>query len=119
MEARFDGGTAATPCPACVRVHLPGAGRRTTRPLPAPPRPQRDRRAHRLQRRPMNSLRFRLVIGSALVAVVPLALVMVVLSQRIERMVRDQAAERVNGVLNGLAVRLGEDWAQTRKKVAI
>ncbi len=38
----------------------------------------------------MNSLRSRLILGSALIAVVPLVVAMVLLSERIERTVRTQ-----------------------------
>ena len=44
----------------------------------------------------MRSLRFRLVLGISLIAVVPLAIAIVLLTDRIEGMVRSQAADRVS-----------------------
>jgi nitrogen fixation/metabolism regulation signal transduction histidine kinase len=67
----------------------------------------------------MNSLRSRLVVGSALVAVVPLAVVMVILSQRVERMVRAQAAERLTATLGGLRDELKRDGERTTAKLEI
>jgi len=50
----------------------------------------------------MNSLRSRLILGSALIALVPLAAAMLLLTQRLEAMVRAQAAERLEAALGGL-----------------
>ena len=47
----------------------------------------------------MRSLRARLVLGSALVAIVPLALVMILFSWQIERLVRAQAADRLQAAI--------------------
>jgi hypothetical protein len=67
----------------------------------------------------MNSLRSRLVVGSALVAVVPLAVVMVILSQRVEQMVRAQAAERLTTALGGLREEIRSDGERTTAKLRI
>jgi signal transduction histidine kinase len=67
----------------------------------------------------MNSLRSRLILGSALVAVVPLAIAMVLLSQRIERMVRTQAAERLAATLGGLQTQLAADGERIAEKLRI
>lgn len=67
----------------------------------------------------MSSLRSRLILGSALVAVVPLAIAMVLLSQRIERMVRAQAAERLTAALGGLQAQLAADQTRAVEKLRI
>ncbi len=54
----------------------------------------------------MTSLRFRLVLGVALVAIVPLALGMLLLSRRAEHTVREQAAQRLETSLAALSSRL-------------
>jgi len=54
----------------------------------------------------MSSLRSRLTLGSALIAVIPLAATMLLLSQQIGAMVRSQAAERLNAALDGLQAQL-------------
>ena len=60
----------------------------------------------------MKSLRARLIAGSALVALVPLAIAMYLLSQRVETMVRTQAAERLSAALGGLQTELDLDRAR-------
>jgi two-component system nitrogen regulation sensor histidine kinase NtrY len=67
----------------------------------------------------MTSLRSRLILGSSLVAVVPMALAMYLLSQRIESMVRDQAAERLSAALGGLQAELQATAAETAEKLSI
>jgi signal transduction histidine kinase len=57
----------------------------------------------------VRSLRFRLILGVALVALVPLALGMYLLSQRIEHTVRTQAAERLDAALGALRQQLAVD----------
>ena len=57
----------------------------------------------------MNSLRSRLIVGSALIAVVPLVAVILVLSQRVESMVREDASQRLDAALGGLRARLAAD----------
>ena len=57
----------------------------------------------------MRSLRSRLVIGSALIAVLPIALVTLVLSQRLQSQVRAQATQRLNDALGGLESELDRD----------
>jgi two-component system nitrogen regulation sensor histidine kinase NtrY len=65
----------------------------------------------------MNSLRSRLILGSALVAIIPLAIAMVLLSQRVERMVRTQAAERLDAALIGVEARLAADSARSEAQM--
>jgi len=67
----------------------------------------------------VRSLRSRLILGSALIAVVPLAVAMVLLSQRIEAMVRTQATERLDAALGTLATRLEGDRARIAERLAI
>ena len=67
----------------------------------------------------MNSLRLRLILGFALVALVPLAIAIVLLTDRIESMVRTQAAERVSAGLAAITAQLAEDERQTVQKVQI
>lgn len=67
----------------------------------------------------MNSLRVRLILGFSLVALVPLAIAIVLLTDRIESMVRDQAAERVTAGLAAITAQLAEDERQTVQKVQI
>jgi two-component system nitrogen regulation sensor histidine kinase NtrY len=54
----------------------------------------------------MNSLRARLILGSFLVAVIPLALAMALLSRRIESTLRTQSGVRLGSTLGGLSVEL-------------
>lgn len=57
----------------------------------------------------MDSLRARLILGSALIALVPLAAAMLLLTHRLEEMVRAQAASRLDAALGGLRVELASD----------
>ena len=65
----------------------------------------------------MRSLRARLVLGSALVAIVPLALVMILFSWEIERLVRAQAADRLQAALGGLQARIAAEGEQTSRRL--
>ena len=67
----------------------------------------------------MRSLRARLVLGSALVAIVPLALVMILFSWEIERLVRAQAADRLQAALGGLQARIAAEGEQTSRRLEI
>ncbi|HYM80243.1 MAG TPA: ATP-binding protein [Candidatus Limnocylindria bacterium] len=67
----------------------------------------------------MRSLRSRLILGSSLVALVPLAIVMFLLSQRIGVMMRTQATERLNAALGSLQTRLRFDGEQLAGKLRI
>ncbi|HTM00853.1 MAG TPA: ATP-binding protein [Candidatus Omnitrophota bacterium] len=67
----------------------------------------------------MNSLRVRLIVGFALVALVPLAIAIVLLTDRIERMVRDQAADRVTGALQAVTTQLAEDERRIVEKAQL
>src|SRR5258708_22559968 len=57
----------------------------------------------------MRSLRSRLIVGSILIAVIPLAIVTAVLSRQIGTQVRTRAGERLEAALGGLAARLETD----------
>src|SRR6185295_7957648 len=67
----------------------------------------------------MRSLRARLIAGSALVALVPLAVAMYFLSQRVEAMVRSQAAERLNAALGGLQAELRSDQSKIDQQLQV
>lgn len=67
----------------------------------------------------MNSLRVRLILGFALVALVPLAIAIVLLTDRIERMVREQAADRVTAALGAITTQLAEDERRIVEKAQI
>src|SRR5258706_2009131 len=91
------------------------------RPQPAPihrrPRPQRSRRPHRL--RAMTSLRSRLILGSALIAILPLALAMFLFSRQVGSMMRAQASERLAAALGGLEAQLGVDGERVAEGLQI
>lgn len=67
----------------------------------------------------MNSLRSRLILGSALIALVPLAAAMLVLTQRLEVMVRAQAAERLEAALGGLRLQMRADADRAQRQLDI
>src|SRR5947208_161850 len=67
----------------------------------------------------MSSLRARLIVGSALVAIAPLAIAMVLLSWRVERLARDQAADRLSAAIGALEAGLRDQGARTAEKLAI
>ena len=67
----------------------------------------------------MRSLRSRLILGSALIAVVPLTVAMVLLSRRVETMVRTEATERLDSTLGSLATRLASDRTRIAERLAI
>jgi len=67
----------------------------------------------------VNSLRSRLILGSVVVAVIPLAVAMVLLSQRIQATVRSQAAERLGAALGMLQLQLRSDGERTAGKLEI
>jgi signal transduction histidine kinase len=57
----------------------------------------------------VTSLRSRLILGTCLAAIIPLAVVTVILSRRIESMVRAQASDRLSAALGGLRAQLDAD----------
>ena len=67
----------------------------------------------------MRSLRSRFILGSAVVALVPLVVAMTVMSQRIQATVRAQATERLEAALGMLQVQLRADGARTADKLEI
>jgi signal transduction histidine kinase len=67
----------------------------------------------------VSSLRSRLILGSAVVAVVPLAVAMVLLSQRIQATVRSQAADRLGATLGMLQLQLRSDGSRAAEKLQI
>jgi len=67
----------------------------------------------------MRSLRSRLVLGSALVAVVPLAVAMLLISQRVSRTVRAEADQRLASTLGALRTRLAADGERIGEQLRI
>jgi signal transduction histidine kinase len=67
----------------------------------------------------MRSLRSRLILGAALVALVPLAVTTIALSRRIETMVRAQAAQRLTTALSSLESDLAADERGIQEKLGI
>ena len=67
----------------------------------------------------MNSLRARLILGFSLVAVLPLALAMVLLEQRIQHTVRAQAAARLDAAIAVLRHQLADDGAMLEARLQL
>jgi len=67
----------------------------------------------------MSSLRARLIIGSALVAIAPLAIAMLLLAWRVERLARDQAADRLRATVGALEAGLRAEGERTADKLEI
>lgn len=67
----------------------------------------------------MKSLRVRLIVAFALVAVVPLVVAIALLSQRIRQTVREQAAERLTVALGMLGGQLGADGQRISERLRI
>ena len=67
----------------------------------------------------MRSLRSRLILGSALIAILPLALAMFLFSRQVGSMVRAQAAERLAAALGGLEAQLRVDGERVAERLQI
>jgi two-component system, NtrC family, nitrogen regulation sensor histidine kinase NtrY len=67
----------------------------------------------------VKSLRSRLILGSSLIAIVPLALVMLMLSHRIDTLVRQQAGERLSSALGSLGAKLEADGRRASGRLEI
>jgi signal transduction histidine kinase len=67
----------------------------------------------------MKSLRSRLILGTALVAIVPLGIALVLISARVESMVRTDSAARLETGVNALQAELTERRHQTDAKLGI
>ena len=67
----------------------------------------------------MRSLRSRVIFGCTLVALVPLAIAMFLLSRRVEDTVRTEADGRLSAALDGLTVQLNTDAKQIEGKLQI
>ena len=67
----------------------------------------------------MRSLRARLILGTCVIALLPMSVITLVLSKRIENLVRTQAAERLDLALGGLQNRLAADSKDIRTKLEI
>ncbi|HET9326463.1 MAG TPA: ATP-binding protein [Candidatus Eisenbacteria bacterium] len=67
----------------------------------------------------MKSLRSRLILGSAFIALLPLALAIFLLSFRVERMMRTEAGERLDVALGGLQSELEVQAEEVAQKLRI
>ncbi len=67
----------------------------------------------------MNSLRARLILGFSLVAVLPLALALVLLEQRIQQTVRAQAAARLEAAIDVVRGELADDGARLAARLRL
>jgi hypothetical protein len=67
----------------------------------------------------MRSLRSRLIVGAALIAVIPLALSMYILSRQIETTVRRESEARLIAALGGLQSDLGAETERVSEKLRL
>jgi len=67
----------------------------------------------------MNSLRSRLILGSSLIAVVPLAVAILVLSHRMGTTMRAQASSRLDTTLGALRAQLESDGRTTAERIRL
>jgi signal transduction histidine kinase len=67
----------------------------------------------------MRSLRTRLILGIALVAIVPLGLALVLMSQRVETMVREESGRRLETGVRALQAEMRERLLRTEAKLGI
>lgn len=67
----------------------------------------------------LNTLRTRLVLGFALVALVPLALAMALLAARIQETVRTEAASRLNATLGIVAAQIRADGERLESRLGV
>src|SRR2546427_4405946 len=67
----------------------------------------------------MTSLKARLILAFSLITVIPLAIAMVLLTVRIESMVRSQATERLQSALGGMRDQVATDGKQIAAKLEI
>jgi len=67
----------------------------------------------------MNSLRTRLILGFSLVAVLPLALALVLLEQRIQQTMRDQAAARLDSAVDVARTGLASDGQRLEARLRV
>jgi nitrogen fixation/metabolism regulation signal transduction histidine kinase len=67
----------------------------------------------------MNSLRTRLILGFSLVAILPLALALVLLEQRIQQTMRDQAAARLDSAVDVARTGLASDGEQLEARLKV
>jgi len=67
----------------------------------------------------MTSLKARLILAFSLITIIPLAIAMVLLTVRIESMVRSQASERLQSALGGMRDQVATDGRQIAAKLEI
>ena len=67
----------------------------------------------------LNTLRARLILGFSLLAVIPLAIAIYLLTFRLEGMVRAQAEERLAATLGSIRTQVASDGAEIASKLAI
>src|SRR5438067_8243555 len=95
-----------------VRDPLSGRERAQLARLRALARTRRVRRDGGLRhraRRPVRSLKARLILAFALVTLVPLAIAVAILTTRIQTMVRREAGEHLGQALEGVGAQVAED----------
>lgn len=67
----------------------------------------------------MNSLRSRLILGSSLIAVVPLTIAILLLSQRMGATVRTQATARLDAALGALQAQLADEGRANARRIQL
>lgn len=67
----------------------------------------------------MNSLRSRLILGSSLIAVVPLTIAILLLSQRMGSTVRTQATARLDAALGALHAQLADEASVSAQRIQL
>ncbi len=67
----------------------------------------------------MTSLKARLIVAFALITLIPLATAMVILTARIQSMVRSQAERRLGSALEGIGAQAAEDGRRIAAKIEI
>src|SRR5207237_10249688 len=71
------------------------------------------------ERRPVKSLKARLMLAFALVTLIPLAIAVSILTTRIQTMVRVQAGERLGQALQGVGAQVAEDGRRIAARTEI
>ena len=102
------------------RLRLPGGVRRRhAGPRSAPSARARSSTSTTARRVHDESLRSRLILGSAVIALVPLTAAMLLLTHRIESTVRAQAAGRLEAALGGLQPQVRSDGERVADQLGI
>ena len=67
----------------------------------------------------MRSLRWRLILGVSLLTLIPLAITIAILTQRVQTMVRNQGMERLSDALDGIRNEISADGARVSEQLRI